>query len=468
MSLGVIDVGTTNVKLIIYSSELEPQYQEVINVPTLFPRSYYVEQDANTLRGAFRHLINVARDRGVKFLGISTYRASTIAWDRSGNPLTNIVTWLDRRGLEIINRFPYNLLRRLPLMSSVLIPTSPVVQILWLLRNRRDILERVSRGEAYIGTLSSYLAYLVSGKYINDATNEALTGLWHPGRLERIGVVYDALKIPREVGPEVTDNVYEYGEIDGVRVGVLIADQQAAMIGEGCLTSGCGKVTNGTGSFVDVAIDKFRLAGDGLLPLLVLKIGNSLFYGVEGFLPATGSVIDWLIKLGLLSTPQELDRLMGIRTGDLVVIPALAGVNVPQRPCARGFIDGLTLDTNREVFVRAVVEGIVQLVALIFDKIRGIANVEFVRVDGGLSRSNLFLKLLATALGVRVERQFDVEATARGVAALLKVFTGELNLRDLIDGVHVKVETVAEPNEEKLSLSRSVVRRIVEGMRCRT
>ncbi|WP_243680271.1 hypothetical protein [Vulcanisaeta souniana] len=60
--------------------------------------------------------------------------------------------------------------------------------------------------------MSSYLAYLVSNRYVNDAGNEALTGLWHPGNLRRIDLVYDVLKIPREVGPEVVDNVHEFGE----------------------------------------------------------------------------------------------------------------------------------------------------------------------------------------------------------------------------------------------------------------
>ncbi len=166
-------------------------------------------------------------------------------------------------------------------------------------------------------------------------------------------------------GPEVIDNIHELGGgVDGMRVGgVLIADQQAAMVGEGCLSVGCGKVTNGTGSFVDAVVDEFKLVGGGLLPLLILKYGGNVFYGVEGFLPATGSVIDWLVRLGLLSSPQELDGLAQVNTQGIVVIPALAGVNVPPRPCARGgLIDGLTLSTTREAFVRAVVEGIVQLI----------------------------------------------------------------------------------------------------------
>ncbi|WP_243678949.1 FGGY-family carbohydrate kinase, partial [Vulcanisaeta distributa] len=196
----------------------------------------------------------------------------------------------------------------------------------------------------------------------------------------------------------------------------LIADQQAAMVGEGCLSIGCGKVTNGTGSFVDAVTDGFRLTGGGLLPLLILKYGSNVYYGIEGFLPATGSVIDWLIRLGLLSSPQELDSLANVDTQGIVVVPALAGVNVPPRPCARGgLIDGLTLNTTKESFVRAVIEGIVQLIGLIFDKIRDYSRVSVVRVDGGLSRSVLFLRLLATALNTVVERQRDVEATARGV-----------------------------------------------------
>ncbi len=53
MSLGVIDVGTTNIKLIIYDEELNQRYSETVNVPTVFPPgNYRVEQDANALRSA--------------------------------------------------------------------------------------------------------------------------------------------------------------------------------------------------------------------------------------------------------------------------------------------------------------------------------------------------------------------------------------------------------------------------------
>lgn len=107
------------------------------------------------------------------------------------------------------------------------------------------------------------------------------------------------------------------------------------------------------------------------------------------------------------------------------------------------------------------------MIGLIFDKIKIYSRASVVRVDGGLSRSTLFLRLLATALGTIVERQRDVETTARGVAALLKVFKGDWSLNDVIKGVHVNVELRVEPGEERLSLNRDIVKRIIEGMRCR-
>ncbi len=110
----------------------------------------------------------------------------------------------------------------------------------------------------------------------------------------------------------------------------------------------------------------------------------------------------------------------------------------------------------------------VQLIGLIFDSMRGIAEVGVVRVDGGLSRSSLFLRLLATALNVRVERQRDVEATAKGTAAMLKVFRGDWSIRDLVGGAQVEVEASVSPGEERLSLNREAVRRVVRGMKCGT
>ncbi|WP_069807802.1 FGGY family carbohydrate kinase [Vulcanisaeta thermophila] len=463
---GVIDIGTTNIKLFIYDEELNMRYQESLSTTLITSHGgVYVEHDAESLRDSVLHLINIARDKGARVIGFSTYRASVVAWDRDARPLINVITWLDTRTLEVLRTFPISLYRKLPILKGVLMHSSPTAQILWLIRNRRDIINEAVRGNAYIGTLSSYLAYLVGRKYVNDASNEALTGLWHPGSMRRLGLVYELLGIPRELSPEVVDNIYDFGEINGVKVSVIIADQQAAMVGEGCLLPGCGKITNGTGSFVDAPVGSFKLVNGGLIPLLILRVGKRVYYGVEGFLPTSGAVIDWLVRNGMLRGVEELDVLPEY-SGGLVAIPSLAGLNIPQKPCAKGLLYGFSLDTKREHIARAVVEGIVQLIALIYDRVVRITNVRFVRVDGGLAKSTLFLRLLATALGVPVERQEDPEVTARGVAALLAVSEGKLSLKDVEDGVHVKVSMRVNPGEVKLLTSKDEVLKMLGWIKC--
>lgn len=463
---GVIDVGTTNIKLFIYDEELNVKYQETVQTPLIVESGgVYVEHDAKLLRDAIHYLSNVAKSKGTKLLGFSTYRASVIVWGKDGTPLTNVITWLDRRTLDLLSEFPVSLYRRMPVLKGILIQSSPTTQILWLIRNRPDIMAKVIRGEAYVGTLSAYLAYLAGHRYINDASNEALTGLWHPGSMKRLNLVYELLGIPKVIAPEVVDNVYDFGELNGIRVAALIADQQAAMVGEGCLLPGCGKVTNGTGSFVDAPISSFKLVGGGLIPLLILRIKGRVYYGIEGFLPTSGAVIDWLIKAGLLRDVEELDTLTESNSG-LIAIPSLAGLNIPNKPCAKGLIYGFTLNTKREHIARAVVEGVVQLITLIYERISRITKVSTVRVDGGLAKSLLFLRLLATAFNVPVERQEDPEVTARGVAALLLMYDSKLSIGDIERGSHVKVSVKVNPGEARLLLNKDDVMRMLRWIRC--
>lgn len=199
--------------------------------------------------------------------------------------------------------------------------------------------------------------------------------------------------------------------------------------------------------------------------MLVLRVNKRAYYGVEGFLPTSGAVIDWLIKTGLLKNVEELDVLPE-DTGGLVAIPSLAGLNIPQKPCAKGLIYGFSLDTKRENIARAVIEGVAQLIALIYERINKITKVNFVRVDGGLARSSLFLKILASALNVPVERQEDTEVTARGVAALLLVHDGKLSISDLERGSHIKVSVRINPGESRLLLNRDNIVKLLRWIRC--
>ena len=79
-------------------------------------------------------------------------------------------------------------------------------------------------------------------------------------------------------------------------------------------------------------------------------------------------------------------------------------------------ISGLTAGVRPVHLARAAFEGIAWRVADVLAAVRETVPVEALRVDGGLTRSDLMLQLQADAAGVAVQRG-AVDATAAGAAA---------------------------------------------------
>ena len=106
------------------------------------------------------------------------------------------------------------------------------------------------------------------------------------------------------------------------------------------------------------------------------------------------------------------------------ILPALAGMGAPWwRPDARGVVAGLTAGVRPAHVARAALEAIAWRVADVVEVVRAQAPVEALRVDGGLTRDELLLRLQTDAAGVPVERG-AVDATAAGSAALAAVGAG--------------------------------------------
>ncbi len=106
------------------------------------------------------------------------------------------------------------------------------------------------------------------------------------------------------------------------------------------------------------------------------------------------------------------------------VLPALAGIGAPWwRPDARAVIAGATSATRPGHVARAALEAIAWRVADVLVAVRESVPVEVLRVDGGLTRSELLLSMQADAAGVAVQPG-AVDATAAGAAALAAVGAG--------------------------------------------
>ena len=129
----------------------------------------------------------------------------------------------------------------------------------------------------------------------------------------------------------------------------------------------------------------------------------------------------WLIEMGIMAEPADLDRL-GMTVdgaGGVTFVPALAGLAAPYwKPQARAAFTGMTMGTERGHLVRAAIEGIAAQVALLARAAgRDLGSpLTRLRVDGGLTRSRVLLQTQADLLQAPVEVYPSPHATALGVA----------------------------------------------------
>ena len=412
-----VDVGTTTVKLGVYGSDLVRRHSESVKVPV----STEGLQDAEQLYRAVRHLLERGKELGAKSAGLATYRASTVAWRKDGTPLTPVVTWTDRNVFGTYRRLPLHIRAagKIPPLDLVVSPYSPVIKFLRLKELNPNL-----PGDSMQWTIDAYLAYRLTGRFVSDATNASLTGLVDPRSMKEIGIVRSLFGLKAEA-PAIVENTEKVGECGGVELNALIADQQAACVGEWTLERGTAKVTNGTGTFVDVPTDGFARRGS-LIPLVLVKDGGRVRFGVEGYLPTTGKAVDLMLGMGVMRDYSDLEA---EGESGVIFIPALSGLQVPRAPNAKGIIAGLDLGSDRGAVLSGLLKSIAFHVRFVLEQSG--ERPRTLRADGGLSRSNELLRRISAATGVDVERSADLEATSRGLVMLQMAAVGAARLEEV-------------------------------------
>ena len=100
-----IDIGTTNIKGVLYSSEGELISSGDKNYDSYSPKENYHEQNPDDWVNGFievldKLLINNKIKKNLAALSFSTQGGTVVPVDLNFNPLHRAITWLDRRSEE--------------------------------------------------------------------------------------------------------------------------------------------------------------------------------------------------------------------------------------------------------------------------------------------------------------------------------------------------------------------------------
>ena len=444
----VIDEGTTGTRALIFDKEFNIVSQCYEEFTQYTPSEDKVEHDAMEIYaksvGVCREAIEKAKiaSSDIAAIGITNQRATCLVWDKNtGVPLYNAIVWQDNRTAALcqeINDSEWGEKARKATGWTVA-PVYSSLMLHWYLENVPEIKEKIESGDALFGTIDTWLIWKLTGgkshvvSYSNASVMGSLdlsTGEWYTEFLDYLGISTD-------IYPEIVNDSGNYGTTDpdifGAEIPICgaIADQHAALYAQGCRSKGTCKITNGTGSFLDINIgDECVVSDQGLNTVIAWKIGDEINYALEGFEAVTGSAVQWL-RDGLQvidksSESEPLARSVEDSNG-VYFVPALAGLSAPYHdPYARGTIFGISRGTTKAHIVRATLEGIAYRLKDILDVVEKESGVKMtgIRIDGGASMNDLLAQLMADMLDARVDRPLSVEATSLGAAEMAGLAAG--------------------------------------------
>lgn len=426
MTVLVIDVGTSSVRALAVRPDGTTTHEHHVETLPTSPHPGLVEFDpALVLRAARDVAARVIDDAGpVDAVGIANQRASTVVWDsRSGEPLGPGLGWQDLRTVG----------RCLELRAEgvEVAPNTSATKAEWLIAQTDVAPDRLR-----VGTVDAWLAWhlTVDALHVTDATNALVTGLhdvagggWDRGLCERLGIPADAL-------PTIVDTVGVIGATDlpgAPPLAALVGDQQASLIGQGCIEAGMAKITFGTGGMLDLCLgDIPPQPTDGTFPIIAWRSSERTAWGLEAVMLSAGTSVEWLRDgLGIIdSAESSAEVAASVDDADGVVfVPSLSGTGTPVWDHgARGLLLGITRGTTRAHVVRAVLEGVAHRGADLVEAAESASGmtIDRLRIDGGMSRNPVFCQALADAAARPVDVSLEREATALGAGLLAGVATG--------------------------------------------
>lgn len=432
----VIDIGTSGLRAAIVHDDATLSDLHYESFPPYSPAPGLVEFDAQAMYEAVHRVACTAlEDHLVSAVGLTCQRASTVVWRRStGLPIGPGLGWQDLRtvGDCIVMRHTHGI---------AVAPNQTATKASWILKNLLNEKEREST-DILIGTVDSWLVWKLTGgaQHVTDHTNAAVTGLTHPSGVQWDDNTCAAFNILPSQLPRIVNTMGYVGDanqLPGSPPFMAIAgDQQASLVGQGCITPGQAKITFGTGGMLDVYVGdrvpaQSTRSKSGTFPIVAFSRDHKLHYGTEAIMLSAGSNIEWLCQdMGLLATPEESDEIAASCSSSegVMYVPALVGLGTPHWDYgARGSLFGITRGTTRAHIVRAVLEGIAHRGADLVEAAEADSSlrIQELRIDGGMSKNSTFVQALANASHRPVKVSVHSEATTLGAGFLAGATSGQ-------------------------------------------
>lgn len=460
-----IDVGTTNVKVVLVSSEGKLSASAARTIATRRTADT-AEQDAGALWDAVKGSIAEAAAAApaaaadVAVIGCCSQYSSIVPVDADAAPVADMVLWQDKRGTD----HSWELLGREGVFETWLThhgipPVGNGLSLAHILHLQNDRPDVHARTTAYLEPMD-YVNARLTGRIVANQCTMFMSQLCDNRRL---GVTeYDATLLelsgvdPRKLPP--LDDIgtpagtlrpalaAELGLSENVVVMGGMNDSHADVIATGALTPGRAGLAIGTTTVLVDVVDRHGVDLDHEVLSMPSPFGTYLVWAENGMGGrALEFVLDSIVhvddELGdhtcadvYANLDAAVERAPAGSNG-VLFLPWLNGSLSPDaNPAMRGAFLNLSLENRRTDLIRAVTEGIGHNLCWLVPIVEAFtgSGIEEVAFVGGAARSPAWGQILADMLDRPVLPMVDPDhAVARGVALYALERHGDLDRDDL-------------------------------------
>jgi len=456
-----LDQGTTSSRAILFDKKANIVAVEQQEFTQYYPKPGWVEHDANEIwQSQLKVAQNLITNNNIQVgdiaaIGITNQRETTVVWNKiTGEPIHNAIVWQDRRTSSICDRMKADGLEPYVRKATGLVVDAYFsgTKINWLLDHVKGARKDAEKGNLLFGTIDTWLIWKLTGGsvHVTDYSNASRTMLFNIHSLQWDEKMLEALDVPTSLLPDVRPSSEIYGHTQpsifgaAIPVAGVAGDQQAALFGQACHSSGMAKNTYGTGCFMLMNTGTTPVTSQaGLLTTIAWGLNGEIYYALEGSVFIAGAAIQWLrdgLKMIHEAKDSEYFASKVEDTEGVYVVPAFAGLGAPYWDMyARGAIFGLTRGTSHAHLVRATLESMAYQTKDVLNamEIDSKIKLKALRVDGGACANNLLMQFQADMLGTNVERPKIVETTALGAAYLAGLGVGFWKMADIEKGWQV-------------------------------
>ena len=420
-----IDLGTTSLKVSIFSEAGDLIASESAEYPIMIPEPGYAEQDpAEWWTGLVKACRALQKNHPQSFdaivgIGICGQMHTQVYLDKKFNILRPAITWMDQRSAKIVEEIQNNLKGQNLIFqetSNEVSTTYTALHLQWVKLNQPHIWEKVR----HVLVAKDYIKFKLTGQMVTDFAEASGTLLFDVKNEKWSDDTFNYFGIPREFFPEVQPSDVVIGKISaeasqqtGLREGIPVvngsSDNSASALGAGMVNPGQVTLIIGTAGVITVCSDRPLI--DEKKRTLCWHYCLQNRWATLGIMQTAGESLEWFKNS---FDPQEKSASKGdifnqynesaisVPEGSegLIFLPYLNGERTPYWDSkARGVFFGVNLKTGKSHFIRSIMEGVSFALRNNIETVESLGiNIDEVRAVGGGLKSQVWLNILGKVL----------------------------------------------------------------------